>query len=394
MFYRVLANRLALDTQGRLVLRENGKIVLPYEHFANAVMLKHMTGPHGLHLSVDATVRSVVESYTIGRENFGMEKEFILEVVQSCPNPACRYYKTHMGAGTPYMDAAFQTALAGQTNADFLQHLPQLQAAQQQQQQQSALLPSAPLPPSSSSSSSSTGLIDITQMDSSISVKQFQQSAQALSQLQQAQQQQSSSAAAQLQQQRSAVAAAAAAAAAAEKHLKLGQAQQQQITAAIIQQQNRAIAQQNLEKFSNMSAIEKQRVLQQLDKKQFDSSMVHNESSRSHERTIQPAHLPSRSHTPQLMGNVSPLDLQQSHKLNEFNMKSSNSDLTVLDSPTNKDLLALHNGAWGAYQQQSQQLQNLSTRENQTAALNLNHHQSQQQPQQQQYQGSNFRFLI
>lgn len=105
VWFRVLANRMTLDSQGRLVLRESGKIVLPYEHFANAVMLKHMTGPHGLHLSVEATVRAVIDSYTIGRENFGMEKEFIIDVVQSCPNPACRYYKNHIGVAPPsFMD--------------------------------------------------------------------------------------------------------------------------------------------------------------------------------------------------------------------------------------------------------------------------------------------------
>ena len=104
IFFRVLANRLALDSQGRLVLRESGKIVLPFEHFANAVMLKHMSGPHGLHLNLDATIRAVMESYTIGRENFGMEKDFMIEVVQSCPSPACRYYKA-LGVGTPaYME--------------------------------------------------------------------------------------------------------------------------------------------------------------------------------------------------------------------------------------------------------------------------------------------------
>lgn len=59
-YLQVLANRVALDSQGRLVLRDNGKIVLPYEHFANAVMLKHMSGLHGLHLSIDATVRAVI----------------------------------------------------------------------------------------------------------------------------------------------------------------------------------------------------------------------------------------------------------------------------------------------------------------------------------------------
>lgn len=150
-FSRVLANRLSLDGQGRLVLRDSGKIVLPYEHFANAVMLKHMTGPHGLHLSLDATIRSVMESYTIGRENFGMEKEFIVEVVQSCPNQACRYYKTHLGAAVPFMDAAFQSA--AQSNADFLQRLPQ-----------PPILPPN-VPSSQSSNTPSGGIIDMTQID-------------------------------------------------------------------------------------------------------------------------------------------------------------------------------------------------------------------------------------
>ncbi|XP_043283276.1 uncharacterized protein [Venturia canescens] len=95
-YLQMMASRVALDAQGRLVLRENGKIILPYEHFANAVMLKHMNTPHGMHLGLEGTVRAVMESYTIGRECFGMEKEFIIEVVQNCPNPACRYYKNQL----------------------------------------------------------------------------------------------------------------------------------------------------------------------------------------------------------------------------------------------------------------------------------------------------------
>lgn len=54
-----MASRIGLDNQGRLILRENGKIILPFEHFANAVMLKHMNGPHGLHLGLEATLRAV-----------------------------------------------------------------------------------------------------------------------------------------------------------------------------------------------------------------------------------------------------------------------------------------------------------------------------------------------
>lgn len=95
-YLQMVAQRVAMDSQGRLVLRENGKIILPFEHFANAVMIKHMNGPHGMHVTLEGTVRAVMESYTIGRECFGMEKEFIVEVVQNCPNEACRFYKNQL----------------------------------------------------------------------------------------------------------------------------------------------------------------------------------------------------------------------------------------------------------------------------------------------------------
>ncbi|XP_055685608.1 uncharacterized protein LOC129791450 [Lutzomyia longipalpis] len=214
-YLQVLANRLALDSQGRLVLRDTGKIVLPFEHFANAVMLKHMSGPHGLHLSLEATVRAVMDSYTIGRENFGMEKEFIVEVVQSCPNPACRFYKNHLG--TPYIDQQFP---GPGMNPEFLTHMSQM-----------------------ASTGGASGTTDLPGMEKGTSGGAAAQSV-----------------------------VAQAAAAAAAKHAKQSQSQhQQQITAAIIQQQNRAIAQQSLEKFGNMTALEKQRVLQQLDKKHYDA---------------------------------------------------------------------------------------------------------------------------
>lgn len=209
-----MANRLTLDAQGRLVLRENGKIVLPFEHFANAVMLKHMSGPHGLHLSVEATVRAVLESYTIGRENFGMEKDFIVEVVQSCPSPACRYYKNHMSI-TPL--SFIEQTFSG-VSPEFLQHLP------------------TPIG---------------SDMDVNKSLNN-QKSTQIHVQKQQNLNIQSSGSVSQAHH---------------SQH-------QQQITAAIIQQQNRAIVQQNLEKFGNMTSLEKQRVLQQLDKKQYETQVT------------------------------------------------------------------------------------------------------------------------
>lgn len=291
------------------MLRETGKIVLPYEHFANAVMLKHMSGPHGLHLGLEATIRSVMESYTIGRENFGMEKEFIVEVVQSCPNPACRYYKTHLGGGVPFMDAAFQSA---QSNADFLQHLPQPPILGQKNASSSQ---------AASGGASNNPIIDMTQLESnSVAVKKvfclyfhfffeipkyLQLKKKIVIPFQHLNsKQQLNTASAQLQQQRAALSAA-------EKHLKMGPNSSPQIAAALLQQQNLAIAQQNLEKFNNMSSIEKQRMFKQFDKKQFDAPMLHSDN-RSHDRNIQSTRLPSRSS--QVMVPNSPLDLQQQAK--------------------------------------------------------------------------------
>nr|XP_018905331.1 PREDICTED: uncharacterized protein LOC109035939 isoform X1 [Bemisia tabaci] len=112
-YLQMIASRVTLDSQNRLILRESGKIILPFEHFANAVMLKHMNGPHGLHLGVEGTIRAVMDSYTIGREQFGMEKEFIIEVIQNCPNPACRYYKNQLDM--PHSKASFIPELPAKT---------------------------------------------------------------------------------------------------------------------------------------------------------------------------------------------------------------------------------------------------------------------------------------
>lgn len=212
-YLQSMASKITLDSQGRLVLRDNGKIILPYEHFANAVILKHMSGPHGLHLSVDATLRSVMESYTIGKENFGMEREFIVEVVNSCPSTSCRYYK--------------QSPLS----------FDQQQQQQQQQHQQFAspmnmnsdyLSHMQPPPPtvqsnnnSSSSSMSDSGILSPTQNNI--------------------------------------------------PKLSKSNHQQQQINHQLIQQQNRAMAQQSIENFGSLTALEKQRVMQQLDKKHFET---------------------------------------------------------------------------------------------------------------------------
>lgn len=247
---RVLANRLSLDGQGRLVLHESGKIVLPYEHFANAVMLKHMTGPHGLHLSVEATVRAVVESYTIGRECFGMEKEFIIEVVQSCPNPACRYYKNHMGVGppsSPFLDAG----ASFQMNSEYMQ--------QHQPQHMPLSLAGGGIGVGDGDKAGAGGQLDLSMGKSGRSDGPSSSATSSTSS--------AGSASTSARETRHS---------AAEKLAKQQQQQQlhqhqQQLTAAIMQQQNRAIAQQNLEKFGNLSAIEKQRVLQQLDKKHYEA---------------------------------------------------------------------------------------------------------------------------
>lgn len=58
-----------------------------------------MAGPGGMHLSMDSTIKSVFESYSCGKDNFGFDRDFIIEVVNSCPSSSCRYYK---GQSVPY----------------------------------------------------------------------------------------------------------------------------------------------------------------------------------------------------------------------------------------------------------------------------------------------------
>lgn len=295
-YLQVIANRVNLDSQGRLILRENGKIVLPYEHFGNAVMLKHMQGgPHGIHLSMEQTVRAVMESYTIGRENFGMEKEFIIDVVKSCPN--CRYYKQQM-------TWAEQSGFPNQMNPDYLTHLQQMAAAG----------------------------IDISAMDGA--------AAQNLSN-------------------------------ASKKNSVSSNGggrgidpQQAQITAAIIQQQNRAMAQQALDKnFVNMFPMEKQKLLQQYQREQqhlaaaaaasAPSTSVHPSPSTSYsqqqqqpslQQTQQQVPPPPPPQTPL----PSPIMAPPTPNSIDSNKDIYRTTFETLDaiSSSNKDLLALHNGAW------------------------------------------------
>ncbi|KAL5243934.1 hypothetical protein ACI65C_011344 [Semiaphis heraclei] len=147
-YLQMMASRVSLDSQARLILRENGKIILPYEHFANAVMLKHMNGPHGLHLGVEGTVRAVMDSYTIGRENFGMEKEFIIEVVQNCPNPACRYYKTQLDLSQHTKQSNYMNSSNSGINIPVGRESPNVSMSQMISQQLSAhgLVPSSTQP--------------------------------------------------------------------------------------------------------------------------------------------------------------------------------------------------------------------------------------------------------
>ncbi|KAK5642151.1 hypothetical protein RI129_008318 [Pyrocoelia pectoralis] len=264
-YLQMMASRVTLDTQGRLILRENGKIILPFEHFANAVMLKHMNGPHGLHLGLEATVRAVMESYTIGRENFGMEKEFIIEVVENCPNPACRYYKNqmeltqktiqHLSAPT-YLNTT-------QTNSEirannFTSEFP------------------IPIPPPAIGSHLGISAMDLT--GPTLDSKPIDQ------------------------------------------QTKTVASNQQQITAAIIQQQNRAMA---LDKLN--ANLEKQRQQIQI-QQQID--MAKNQKSHFELPVIEP-------------------------KLSDF--LRANIDSFEGFSASNKDLLALHNGAWSSSGMQNSQ---------------------------------------
>jgi hypothetical protein len=63
---------------------------LPYEHWANAIFLKHCSGLQGMHLNLESTIKTVFDSYSCGKENFGFDRDFIIEVLNSCPSNSCR----------------------------------------------------------------------------------------------------------------------------------------------------------------------------------------------------------------------------------------------------------------------------------------------------------------
>lgn len=209
-----------------------------------------------------------MDSYTIGRENFGMEKEFIVEVVQNCPNPACRYYKNQMELTQKTMQHLAQPTYIGESqsnnseirNANFNNDFP------------------IPIPPPNLNSHMGMGgPVDLTGQNN-IDAKQNQ----------------------------------------ILERTKSVTPSQQQITAAIIQQQNRVIAQQNLEKLN--ANLEKQRQQMQF-QQQLD--MAQKGQQKSH------------------------FDLPvMEHKLTDF-LRVNLENLDGLSS-ANKDLLALHNGAWAA----------------------------------------------
>lgn len=89
-FLRILATKISIDSSARLIHRETGKIILPYEHFANAVFLKHCSSSNGPnHLNLESTIKAVFDSYSCGKDAFGFDRDFIIEVLNSCPT--CRF---------------------------------------------------------------------------------------------------------------------------------------------------------------------------------------------------------------------------------------------------------------------------------------------------------------
>ncbi|KAH1008734.1 uncharacterized protein LOC109539374 [Dendroctonus ponderosae] len=279
-YLQMMTSRVTLDSQGRLILRENGKIILPFEHFANAVMLKHMNGPHGLHLGIEATVRAVMESYTIGRENFGMEKEFIIEVVQNCPNPACRYYKNqmeltqktlqHLAPGYLGERSSSGSEIRGQRKSQ-KEHFPGLGAVDLSGQQA--------LDPKTQS---------LMERPKSVAPSQ------------------------------------------------------QEITAALLQQQSRVIAQQNLDKIN--ANLEKQR--QQLHlQQQMDLAAKREREQQKHQEQQQQREQVQQAAAVQAQQQKQHFELPlMDHKLTDF-LRANIENLEGLGA-SNKDLLALHNGAW------------------------------------------------
>lgn len=51
------------------------------------------SGPGGLHLNLESSIKTIFDSYSCGKENFGFDRDFIIEVLNTCPSNSCRLYK-------------------------------------------------------------------------------------------------------------------------------------------------------------------------------------------------------------------------------------------------------------------------------------------------------------
>lgn len=49
------------------------------------------SGPNGLHLNLESTIKAVFDSYSCGKDAFGFDRDFIIEVLSSCPSNSCRF---------------------------------------------------------------------------------------------------------------------------------------------------------------------------------------------------------------------------------------------------------------------------------------------------------------
>ena len=79
-----------------------------------------MAGPGGMHLSMESTIKSVFESYSCGKDAFGFDRDFIIEVVNSCPSSSCRYFKGQQSVPSFEQPSPHQS-FPNQSQMDYIQ---------------------------------------------------------------------------------------------------------------------------------------------------------------------------------------------------------------------------------------------------------------------------------
>uniref|UniRef100_T1JF60 Mitochondrial-processing peptidase subunit beta n=1 Tax=Strigamia maritima TaxID=126957 RepID=T1JF60_STRMM len=88
--FKSWAARLAIrPVDGRLIYKSTGKLIVPEEFFVPTIERKHSFNGQK-HLTLSQTIDAIMGEYSVGKREFGIDRDLIVAVVNHCSHPDCQ----------------------------------------------------------------------------------------------------------------------------------------------------------------------------------------------------------------------------------------------------------------------------------------------------------------